>query len=275
VTELVRAAFGDRPDLIITTVPPDQTQRWLAAVALGGQGRYAAAAALLRQPFADPLVASQAASTLASHRRQLGGHAAARMLDAAALRTCHAGSPTEAKSDALLGLAADALGLGRLTEARRLLAAAARLEPDSGGWRAAIRLCWVSAEIELGAGRADLAVPHAESAVERAAAADSVRHRVKSVLVLGAALAGRGRAGDRARARRLLRDAEGAAFGLGLLPLVWPCALLLADVEPASAPAHRRRAGDALRLVLRRADPVARRIAGVSPWVPDPGRLTG
>ncbi len=54
----------------------------------------------------------------------------------------------EARSDVLLGLAADAVGAGRLGEARRLVARAPR-----AGWRAAVRRGWVSAEIELSAGR--------------------------------------------------------------------------------------------------------------------------
>ncbi|HEV2781431.1 MAG TPA: hypothetical protein VGX25_18775 [Actinophytocola sp.] len=269
---LYRAAFGDRPDLLITDIPPDPRSRWLAAVALGGQGRYAAAATLLDELCAgpDPTMGALAASTRASHLRQLGGHAAARVLDGAALRLA---ARPDVLSDVLLGLAADALGLGRLPEARRLIAAARRL--GDVGWRGEIRLCWVSAEVDLGAGRADVAVPHAERAAERAGAAGSVRHRVKSAMVLGAALAARGESADRQRARRLVEHAWRDASELGLLPLVWPCAMLLADLEPAFAPAHRRRAGDALRWVLRRADPIGRRVAGNSPWVPDPARLTG
>lgn len=106
---LEQAAFGDRPDLVITARPAQPRDRWLAAVVLGGQGRYAAAAVLLDELIAgrDPVLAAFAASTLASHRRQLGGHAAARVLDATGLhrlatagrfpaapaRTCCSGSP--------------------------------------------------------------------------------------------------------------------------------------------------------------------------------------
>jgi hypothetical protein len=269
---LITAAFGGQPGAIITEIPDNPRSRWLAAVALGGQGWYAAAATLLRELIADPdhVVASLAASTLASHRRQLGGHAAARALDALALRRL-ATRPdaAEARSDALLGLAADALGVGRQTEARRLITLAGQLD---AGWRAEIRLGWVSAEVELGADRADLAVPHAERASERANASGSTRHRIKSALVLGAALAADG---DHGRAIRLLAGTGAEASDLGLLPLLWPCALLLAELEPSRRPAHRRTAGDALHRVLRRADPAGRRIAHSSPWVPDPAGLTG
>ncbi|HET9142047.1 hypothetical protein, partial [Actinophytocola sp.] len=237
-----------------------------------------AASGLLRElcHTADPVLAGLAASTLASHHRQLGGHASARTLDAAALRSLSQVSgpgtreAAQAWSDALLGLAADAVGLGRFGEARRLAAAAQRR--GDPGWRGAIRLGWVSAEIELGSGRAEHALPHAEAAAVRSADAGSTRHRVKSGLVLGAALAA---AGDRTRARDLLAAARSDAAEHGLLPLVWPCALLLADLEPAGARAHRREAAEVLHTVLLRTDPVGRHIARSSPWVPDPAGLTG
>ncbi|HEU5475981.1 MAG TPA: hypothetical protein VFV67_35595 [Actinophytocola sp.] len=275
---LSEAAFGDRPDLAVTAVPADPRSRWLAAVVLGGQGRYAAAATLLDglRGAADPVLAALAASTLASHRRQLGGHGAARLLDAAALHrlaAAPAAVPAQAWSDVLLGLAADALGHGRFTEADRLLSRARAL--GDPGWRGAIRLAWVSAEVALGRGRPGAAVPHAETAAGLAGAAGSVRHRIKSALVLGAALATRSDPGDRKRANGLLADARLAATDLGLLPLVWPCALLLAGLEPSAAVVHRRHAADALHTVLRRADPIGRRLAASSPWVPDLCALTG
>ena len=138
------AAFGPRPgaDAFPAAGAADPRARWLAAVVLGGQGHYAAAATVLRALLAHPhpLWGSLAASTLASHRRQLGAHAAARHLDALALRLATAGpyrphadpdavDPAGARTDALIGLAADALGLGDLPTAHRLLAAA---EPPAG-----------------------------------------------------------------------------------------------------------------------------------------------
>lgn len=281
------AAFGARPDLPVTALPADPVQRWLAAVVLGGQGRYAAAATVLTPlcHVADPVVAALAASTLASHRRQLGGHRAARSLDAAALAglvPVHRGAgrrasdpdgvdATGAWQDAMIGLAADAVGLGRPAEARRLVTAAAA----SGvpGWRAAIRLGWVSAEVELAAGHARRAVPHAESAAALAANCPSVRHQVKSALVLGASLAATGTPEGRQRARAELTRARQTATALGLLPLAWPCDLLLAELEPEAATHHRRNAGLVLHCVLRRADAVGRTLADSSGWVPDPVRL--
>jgi hypothetical protein len=267
VSELAAAAFGDRPDLPVTRVPDDPRERWLAAVVLGAQGWYARAAALLDDlvTHPDPGTAALACAALASHRRQLGGHAAARVLDAAGhARLAGRDDLAEARSDVLLGLAADAVGAGRLGEARRLVARAPEVE-----WRPAVRRGWVSAEIELSAGRAAAAVAHAGPAAELAAKSGSVRHRIKSRLVLGAALAA---SGDRTAAANTVRPALDDARDLGLLSLVWPGALIMADLTPENEGGFCQCAGLALRSVLHRADPVGRQLAERSPWVP---RLAG
>lgn len=273
--DLADAAFGDRPDLVITRTPSDPREQWLAAVVLGGQGRYAAAASVLDpvRDHPDPVLAALACATLAAHRRQLGGHANARVLDAAGHARL-AGLPdtpatAEARSDVLLGLAADAVGAARLGEARRLLAVA---RSRGAGWRAAVRADWVSAEIELSAARADEAVPYAERAAARAGQQGSVRHRIKSSMVLGAALAARGRPG---RAERMVRAALADATDLGLLSLVWPGALIMAELDPGRADDFCRCAGLALQSVLHRTDPIGRRLAERSPWVPRPAGPTG
>jgi hypothetical protein len=271
------AAFGDRPEIHVESTGSAKEQ-WLAAVVLGGQGRYAAASTLLTSLFKhpDPVIASLSASTLASHRRQVGGHAVAQRLDAAGLARL-TGSRSDgdrdgvdllgARSDALLGLAADALGVGRLSTARRLVAAADGL--GDVGWRGQVRLRWVRAEIELASGQPDIALPNAEAALRRARAAGATRHVAKSEMVLSAALSARGGVTERVRARELAAGVVDRAILLGLLPLVWPCSLLLADLDPARSDDHRRRAAGALHCVLRRSDPIARRLAASSPWVPD------
>lgn len=255
------AAFGNRPDLLIGAVPDDARARWLAGVVLGAQGWYARAATLLSGLLgrSDDL-GSLAAATLASHRRQLGGHAAARPLDAAALATA---TGDEARADALLGLAADAIGAGRLDEARRL-----RERAPATTWRARVRAGWVAAEIELSAGRPDAARPYAERAAEESR---GTRHRVKSEIVLAAATA----TADPAMARKLVTRARDDATELHLLSLVWPASLLLADLDPDGRPSHRRRADDVLHSVLRRSDPRGRELAERSPWVPTVTGPTG
>ncbi|WP_415830276.1 hypothetical protein [Kibdelosporangium persicum] len=275
--QLRRAAFGDRPDV---RVVPGETpkDRWLAAVVLGGQGRYAAAAAILTDLLThpEPVIGSLAASTLGSHRRQVGGHDVARRLDATALARltdtaadgdCDGIDTLGARSDALLGLAADALGTGRLTAARRLIATADAL--GDVGWRGQVRLGWVKAEVELAAGNSSESVPFAEAALRRARAAGAARHIAKSQMVLAAALTASGGVTQRIRAKHLASGVVDQSIEYGLLPLVWPCSLLLADLDPAKAAEHQRRAAGALHCVLRRADPIARRLAASSPWVPD------
>lgn len=262
VSSLERAAFGDRPDLVITATPVGVRERWLAGVVLGAQGRYARAATLLFD-LLDTEVAALAAATLASHRRQLGGHAAARRLDSFGLSCAH---DDEAFADVLLGLAADAVGVGRIGEARRLLD---RVRPN--GWRARVRAGWVAAEIELSVGETAMAVPHAEGALEVASASGSVRHRVKSEIVLAAAVA----ASDTAMARKLVTRARDDATDLDLLSLVWPAALVLAQVDPSEASEHCRCAALALHGVLRSADPRGRELAERSAWVPTTTGPTG
>lgn len=298
--ELRRAAFGDDPGVPDTTLARAELggpmERWLAAVVLGGRGRYARAAALL-EPLvreADPVLGSLAAGALAAHRRQLGGHADARGWDARALRLAagavhpelvdagvhhelgSAGVHPEpgsaaadpdgldaegALADALLGLAADALALGRESEARRLIA---RVHPRS--WRTQVRAGWVHAELELAAGAPASARAPAERAAALAREHGALRHVVKSDLVLAAALMAASSELDRAAA--LVDDALGAAVEFGLDSLCWPAELIAAGLRPDRADEHHRRARAVLRRVLPRADPAGRRIAIGSVWVP-------
>lgn len=221
------AAFGDRPDT--WPLPPAAGRRevWLRAVAAGGQGRYACALTelhrLTRRPARDA-PASLAASTHASFLRQLGWHDRARVWDgrAAALATT-----AEAEADALLGLAADALGVGRFAASARALELAADAVAASDAPRSAVRLAWVSAELAMFQGDGGEAVGHAERGVRLAADLPSVRHAVKSQVVLAAALCSRG---DLVQARREGSDAVRRAGRHGLLPLQWAAASLLADI---------------------------------------------
>jgi len=268
--ELRRAAFGDlpAPDPAPSGAPGD---RLLSAIVLGGQGRYAAAATLLGplSRAADPVLASLALSTFASHRRQLGGHAAAFAPDGAALRLVAGERDVSdpdgldargARTDALLGLAADNLGVARLAVARRLLA---RAEPVA--WRSKVRLGWVTAELELASGRADAAVAPAEAALELATAAGARRHTVKSRLVLAAAL---GATGERERAMHLVDEAFAVSDKFALSSLSWPAGLLAAELDPPAADQYRFRVDGVLHAVLRRTDPDGRRLARDSPWLP-------
>jgi hypothetical protein len=300
-------------------------------VELGGRGRYAAAGAVLGRLLADaatpPAVAAHAAVALASHRRQQGGHAAARVLDARGLALASAASPDPAAStgdtdgtdpdgtdpdgtdpdgtgvlaarvDALVGLAADAVGLGDPDGAARLLDAAEAL--GHTGWRPAVRAGWVRAELALVTGRAAEAVEPADRALAAARAAGSPRHVLKSRLV-------------RAVTEAVLRpdgavldelDTLGDEARDGWPPLEWPARLAAADLaallEPRSvtgstpsanerrldvpdpsvngrrdAAARRRHAARLTVSVLHLlSDGPGRRALGVSPWVPERLPLT-
>lgn len=276
--ELRRAAFGrlgpatQADDVALLRSGPS----WLAGVVLGARGRYAAAASVFGglARGKDPVVAAAALTALASHRRQLGGHAVARGLDGRAFSLLTAGSDRDEdpdgvdaagiRADALLGLAADNLALGGQRAARRLIAAVTDTR-----WRAAVRTGWVSAEVELAAGRAAEAVAPARRAHEIAVERGADRHRVKSALVLSAALAATGESPARSRARELVESALEDVEEFGLGSLAWPACLLAADLVPANAERYRSRALEVLHAVLLRSDPEGRRIATRSPWMPE------
>jgi hypothetical protein len=227
---LLDAAFGDRPHRWPLPPPADADERWLRAVAAGGQGRYAVAltelAALRRCP--GPAPQSLAMSTRASFLRQLGGHRQAAGWDGRALLIADSDA---AVADALIGLAADALGVGRFAAARRLLDRASAVVDAAGDARLAVRLQWVSAELAMVQGDGSTAVEHAERAVAAAAHFTSLRHRVKSDVVLAAALCCHGEV-DRCRA--IADAALDRAGDLGLVPLRWALASLLADIGSAA-----------------------------------------
>ena len=254
---LANAAFGDDPQR--WPLPPASTPHevWLRAVAAGGQGRYGSAMADLAglQQRGGPL-ASLAHSTLASFLRQLGWHDRARGWDGRAMAA--AGSDQEAGADALIGLAADALGVGRFAASAAALGRAGEVITGSVPPRLPVRLAWVSAELAMASGDGPAAVGHAERAIALAATLGSARHAVKSDMVLAAALCS---TGDVDRSRMVADAALDTAGGLGIIPLRWALACLLADIGSA-----RHSAAEVLRIrnecaatVRRRGGNLARR----------------
>lgn len=149
----------------------------------------------------------------------------------------------EAVCDALTGLAADALGTARPALAARLLdRCRTHLPAAEDSWRPLIRLHWVSAETALSApgsglvaapdsasAVADPALAHAEAAVALAQRCPSVRHRVKSGLLLAAASAA---TGDLDRSRLLAAEVARECREFDLLPLRWACAMLRSGIDP-------------------------------------------
>lgn len=230
--KLADAAFGGEPGRWPLPTASTPQQLWLRAVAAGGQGRYGSACrdlAQLRRGGAPGRLLSLAHSTQGSFLRQQGWHTVARGWDGRALAL--AAADPEARADALTGLAADALGVGRLAAAAALLARVDEaLEPGPVvPDRLAVRRRWVAAELAMAAGHGDAAVRHAGEAVElsRAMAVASARHRVKSDVVLAAALCS---AGTTDKARAVADTALNETARLGLTPLRWALACLLIDI---------------------------------------------
>lgn len=307
-------AFGDgtaEPVGAGSTGPPGE--RWLAAVALGGRGRYGAAwsllAPLVRDPATPAAIRAHAAVTRASHLRQLGGHLPARRWDGLGLALAgrvptiaHRGradpftadpfafqrgaepgaagrdpagrDPAEwdaadaagACVDALLGLAADALGSAELDLAERLLLAAEPRVAAHPSWRPSVRLSWIRAELALSRDRPDAALRHAERGLAGARAVGAVRHQVKSELV---ALVARSCSGEAVYpALRELCDRTSEAE---IRSLEWPITLLLARFagpgDARAAARHRDRYHQLLTSVRLGCDPQGRSVLARSPWV--------
>ncbi|MEV5649027.1 hypothetical protein AB0L57_12320 [Nocardia sp. NPDC052254] len=262
---LADAAFGSRPDLDPAELPSaaDPAGGWLRAVTLGGRGWYAAARTELLgacRRTRDPVLISLLVSTEASLLRQLGWHARAAVLDGRALALVsdpRLDGPAErlrdeAVCDALIGLAADALGTGQPRVSARLLARCrVEIERRPGNVRSVVRWHWVSAETGLAAPGAGLVgespIAHAEAALALAGELGSVRHQVKSRLLTAAAAAG---AGDIDRSRELAAEVDAQCAGYGLLPLRWAAAMLRSGVCESGAAARAAAEATEFALVL-------------------------
>jgi tetratricopeptide (TPR) repeat protein len=217
---------------------------WLLGVCLSSAGRYGSALEVL-----DPLVAGDgapesqvlsalASATAASVHRQLGRHSVAQGYDERALEGSQGGG--EAGFDALLGLSADAVGLGDSAgAAARLEEAAALTAGRSDWWRQRVRLGWVTAEVALLAGSPADAVVAASGAVDLAEQAGAPRHVAKGLLFLGVAQVEAGRPEE---AAGVLRRAGLLAESLGTLPLQWPVRAVLGALLAAEEPDESARA---------------------------------
>jgi hypothetical protein len=256
---LANAAFGDGPNLWPLPAASTPHELWLRAVAAGGQGRYGNATADLdavcRLQRRGPLV-SLAHSTRASFLRQLGWHDRARGWDGRAL--AQAGSDQEAGADAFIGLAADALGVGRFAASATALRRAAELLTGSAPPRLPVRLAWVTAELAMVGGDGDTAVLHGDRAVELAATMGSARHAVKSQVIRAAALCS---AGEIDESRRVADAALLDTDRLGFIPLRWALACLLADIGSTrhTAPEMLRIRNECAATVRRRGGHMADR----------------
>ena len=225
---------------------------WLLGVCLSSAGRYGAALGVL-EPLVAPadgpevrLLGALAAATVASIHRQLGRHGVAQGYDEGALEASEGAG--EAGFDALLGLAADAVGLGAgVVAAERLAQAAELADGRPEWWRQRVRLDWVRAEVALLEGRPEDAVGLAHAAVELAEHSGAPRHVAKGLLFQGVAQVEAGRPDE---AAVTLRRAALLAESLGTVPLLWPVRAMLAALLSEQQPAESERSLLAARRAL-------------------------
>lgn len=237
---------------------------WLLGVCLSSAGHYGQALQVL-----EPLVGTDGAAetrmlgalagaTVGSVYRQLGQHAVAQGYDEEALSGSEGAG--EAGFDALLGLAADAVGLGDAPgAAARLAEAGALAEARPDWWRQRVRMGWVRAEVALLGSAADDAAAAAQEAVDLAERSQAPRHVAKGLLFLGVALVEGGRSDA---AAKVLRRAGLLAESLGTLPLQWPVRAVLGALLAEDAPEESNRSLD----VARRA------VAAIAADLPEPLR---
>ena len=220
--------------------------RWLLGVAEQGVGRPAAAIRALDAAWSEaratPL-AVHVATSLAETHRQLGEHPTARGWDQRALEVAEG----EAIVWPLLGLAADAVGVGDAGEAGRHLAAAEPLAVDDD-WRVEVRTGWVAAELALLEARPADAASAAAAAAATAEHAAAAPYVAKSLLFQGVAQV---QGADAEAAADTLARAASLAELLGAHPLVWPArallgALLARSGQPAEAAAALAAARDSV-----------------------------
>ncbi len=248
--DLLAIAFGTRAG---ASVRPGRVPRtagtfdtWLRAVALGSHGCYAAATTELdglRRTGSDAVLRSLASSTRASHLRQSGRHALARRYDGVALWfATDAGSDPVTRAaalDALIGLAADSLGVAELDLADRLLARAAAglaLLDEDAAWiwtgRVRLRHLWVRAETALYRGDPATARAHLAARNDLLRDCPSPRHRLKTDLLVAATSAA---AGDFAEASLVASGCADTARAYRQLPLEWAATSLLVGIEAGAA----------------------------------------
>ena len=198
--------------------------RWIRSYLAAARGHFARAErdarAVLRSAV-EPSLRARAAVTLGSILRQTDRHAEARAVESATLRRT---STPALRAHLLVGLAADAVGLGDLRAVDRRLEQAGALRVRDP--RLTIRLRWVRCERELLAGRPERAARWARSAVAASRRVGARRHLAKSLLFLGASRLETVRRAEGAtsaraavEARSSLREARATAERLGAGPI--------------------------------------------------------
>ncbi|GAA4674821.1 hypothetical protein [Gordonia humi] len=244
---------------------PEGVGRWARAVDLGARGDVAAARGAvetLLRTVGDDRTRALAYAARASWTRQSGRHGDARVDDGRAARLVARSATTgdrwavAAWADALTGLAADSLGIGDFSGARRLLHRVDSVLPDAGvgapdwvtGDRLRLRLAWVQTELALYSGDTPGTTAPRERAVALAADCPSPRHVVKTDLIAAAVAAA---VGDIAHAAELAGEVEKRCATAGLLPLSWAASTMLAGCGPEPTKSAQRAAAAARELAVR------------------------
>jgi tetratricopeptide (TPR) repeat protein len=218
---------------------------WLLAVCSAAAGQFGQALRALDgllpvaadAPPEHRIFGALGEATLGSVYRQLGRHEEARTHDETSLALSE--GTGEAGFDALLGLAADAVGLGDGSAAHgHLDAASALADGHAQWWRQRVRVGWVQAEVALLEGRADDAIAAAAAAVDLAEHSGAPRHVAKGLLFQGVAQV---EAGRHEEAAAILRRGGLLAESLGTLPLLWPARAVLGALVGDSDPEESQR----------------------------------
>ncbi|GAB3296181.1 hypothetical protein EK0264_14845 [Epidermidibacterium keratini] len=205
-------------------------RKWALAVELGARGRYGQAYTVL-EPLLDsddPHHDALASSVLASHRRQVCDHEAARALDQSAIdRWEQAGLDTDWQyADLVVGRAADAIGMGELDDAREWLAAADAVIGEGGYLRCAVRAGWVRGELAMAQGEPDDAALELEALAPLLDDLRSDRHRCKSRMLLAATY----EQSSPEHATELLEKVLSTAKARCWHSLMWPSAYVLGRI---------------------------------------------
>jgi tetratricopeptide (TPR) repeat protein len=205
----------DAQRALATTDAPSEQIAWVRAYLETARGRFAHAEARCRALLdgtSSRSLRSRAGITLGSVLRQTARHEGAAGIDAEALR---AAPSRPLQAHALIGLAADAVGLFDARRCGRRLAQASRIAP-ARDWRCGVRLDWVRAERAMLVGEIAEAIRSSRAALGRSRRVAALRHEAKSLLFLGAALR---EAGD-VTAVAHLEEARRIARRLGASPIV-------------------------------------------------------
>ncbi len=195
-----------------------QRATWLLGVCHASVGEYGFAmqelvpiGVLADHPQRASKWAVLASTTMGSVYRQQHSYDRAKQCDQRAL----AGCDSDTRFDALIGLAADSVGDGDAQAAEEYWEASHDVSQDE--WRQVVRLAWVEAEISLMRDNPGRAAAVSSAAVDVCAQMNAPRHRAKSLLFAGVAMAD---LGEDVAAKNLLSESIKLSQDLETAPIL-------------------------------------------------------